>query len=269
MKDTLKDSHDIPVQPAATLVIFRNPPASVGTGASAGSPPELLMVTRSGKLAFAGGATVFPGGRVDPADADLARQIAMPGDIDESAARIAAIRETLEETGLVVGIAGRIDAVSAAEARAMLLETGAIAPVLKQFGWSIAADALTPFARWLPKLKHKRIFDTRFFLADLGTGNVEVAADRTENTQLFWSSAQSTLDLADRGDLSIIFPTRRNLERLAQFDSFDAVRRHALSIPVGIVTPELDESGPEPVLRIPEGLGYPVTFQTLREASIA
>ncbi|MCB2051387.1 MAG: NUDIX domain-containing protein [Novosphingobium sp.] len=263
MIDTLTTPHDIPVRPAATLVIFRDAPGG------AGAPPELMMVTRSGKMAFAGGATVFPGGRVDEADFAFARDLSIPGDLDERAAHVAAIRETLEETDLAVGISGRIDAGIAADARAMLLEVGEIAPVLAHFGWSIAAEALTPFARWLPKLKHKRIFDTRFFLANLGTGDVQVAVDRTENTHLFWSSAQATLDMADRGDLQIIFPTRRNLERLAQFNDFAATREHALSIPPGIVTPILDESGEEPILRIPEGLGYPVTSERLGEATLA
>ena len=61
-----------------------------------------------------------------------------------------------------------------------------------------------------------RIFDTRFYLANLGTGAVDVVVDQTENSHLFWASAQGALDLADRGKIKMIFPTRRNLERLAQ-----------------------------------------------------
>ena len=49
--------------PAATLIIFRD--ASDG-------PPEFLMVERAKAMVFAGGAWVFPGGRIDPGDHDLA-----------------------------------------------------------------------------------------------------------------------------------------------------------------------------------------------------
>ncbi|WP_204270990.1 NUDIX domain-containing protein, partial [Escherichia coli] len=65
-------------------------------------PPELLMVERAAAMSFAGGALVFPGGRVDPGDFVLAGRHA--GDVEENAARIAAIRETLEEAGVAVGL---------------------------------------------------------------------------------------------------------------------------------------------------------------------
>lgn len=239
--------------PAATVIIFRK--------SRSGGAAELLMVTRSHDMAFAAGAAVFPGGRIDPADRELVRRLGLPGEFDEQAARIAAIRETLEETGLAIGLTGRIDGTTAADARAMLLEQGELAPVLDRFGWTLAPDRLTPFARWLPKLKHNRSFDTRFFLADLGTGEVDIAIDDTENIHLFWSSAQDTLASADRGDVRIIYPTRRNLERLAQFSTFGQAREHALAIPCEIVSPWLDETGDVPMLRIPDDRGYPVTAE--------
>ncbi|MDG6077774.1 NUDIX domain-containing protein [Erythrobacter litoralis] len=238
--------------PAATVVIFR-------TGAADG-PPEILMVTRSRELVFAGGMAVFPGGRVDPEDYALARKLAEGGDTDEEAHRIAAIRETLEETGLAIGLAGDLDADTAAEARRLLLEKGALEPVLEAFDLTLKTDTLTPFARWLPLgLAHDRIFDTRFYLADLGTGNVEIAVDRTENTNLFWITAQDALDRADRGDIKLIFPTRRNLERLAQFASFADAKAHADAHPQRTITPEIVEVAGVQVLRIPDDLGYPVT----------
>ena len=88
--------------PAATVVIFRNAPA--------GGPPEILMTIRSREMVFAGGMAVFPGGRVDPADFDLGARIGGPLDPDEAAHQIAVVRETLEETGLVIGLKGEIDA---------------------------------------------------------------------------------------------------------------------------------------------------------------
>lgn len=241
-----------PAIPAATLVVFRRDPA--------GGPAQLLLVERSGAMRFAGGATVFPGGRVDPADHDLAASLEHPFTIEEAAARVAAIRETLEETGLVVGIEGRIASETAILARQMLAERGDLAPVLAEFGWRLAIDRLVPFARWCPR--HRDIvknFDTRFYLADLGTGAVEVEVDATENRHLFWASAREALDLAERGDIRVVFPTRRNLERLAQYDGFEQCRSDALAYPVDPIHPRIvtREDGTR-WLTIPPGFGYPV-----------
>lgn len=246
--------------PAATVIVFRR---GIVT-----AEPELLMVVRSRALAFAGGAAVFPGGRVDDADRRLAMRLSHEaGNVDEAAHRIAAIRETLEETGLAVGLNGSVDATCALEARSMLIAEGALAPVLERFGWSIDWDALVPFTRWLPRgMRHERIFDARFYLADLGTGAVDVAVDATENTRLFWTTAQEALALADRGEIDIIFPTRRNLERLATFADFTAARAQAEAIGAPMITPAIVEQDGACWLTIPEGLGYPVTRERLDSA---
>ena len=218
-------------------------------------------------MSFAGGAAVFPGGRVDAADRALAVALAAGGDPDEAAHRIAAIRETLEETGLVIGIAGRVSAHDARRARAMLLENEDLAPVLDEMGWTLDLDALVPFARWHPKNETlPRVFDTRFYLADLGTGEVEVEIDATENTRLFWVGAAEALEQAERGEMAVIYPTRRNLERLAQFTSFAEARRHAEAIPVQTITPWLEERGGERWLAIPADAGYPVDGEPLTSA---
>lgn len=257
MPDTTAQAEEIP---AATLIVFRH-------GAVSG-PPEILMVVRSRSLVFAGGAAVFPGGRVDEADRVLAARLDH-GCVDnsEAAHRIAAVRETLEETGLAVGLAGEVDAIRAAAARAMLLREGDLAPVLDAFGWTIDFTALTPFTRWLPRgMRHERIFDTRFYLADLGTGAVDISVDATENTRMFWTTAQAALDLAARGKIHIIFPTRRNLERLAALSGFTAARRQAEAIPCRTITPVVVEQDGTRWLTIPEGLGYPVTRERLDSA---
>ena len=250
MGDTEQQPRTIP---AATVVVFRR--------AAAGGPPELLMLERAAAMRFAGGAAVFPGGRVDPADRELAAAL-LPGfDEADAAARIAAVRETLEEAGLALCLNQPVTAEQVAEARGVLLESGALAPVLAQFGWTLSPERLTPFAHWCPQWEGA--FDTRFYLADLGTGAVEIAADATENRHLFWASAAEVLARADRGEVSVIFPTRRNLERLAQFASFDEVAAHARGTPMPKITPQRREREGEIYLTIPEGLGYPVTEQRL------
>lgn len=239
------------VVPAATVVIFRNP--------RTGTAPELLMVQRATEMRFAGGAAVFPGGRVDPADRVLAGML-MPAEPPErAAAKIAGIRETLEETGLMIATRAAVSAEEAAAARRMLLETGALAPVLDHFGWQLEPERLTLFAHWCPLWD--RAFDTRFFVCDLGTGAVDVTVDATENTRLFWASAARALQMADAGEISVIFPTRRNLERLAQFGSYAEALADVARHPVVRVHPNIVERDGEDWLMIPAGHGYPVLGQ--------
>lgn len=245
--------------PAATVVIFRN--------GEDGQPPEILMTIRSRNMVFAGGMAVFPGGRVDPEDFELAAEIETSLDHEEAAHQVAVIRETLEETGLAIGLHGDVTAERARAARDRLLETGALAPVLKEFDWTLDVEQLTPFARWYPKNERiPRVYDTRFYLANLGTGAVEIEADLSENTHLFWTTAQGALDSAETGDIKVIFPTRRNLERLALFATFDEAKAQAEAIPVRTITPFMEDSGGKTWLQIGEDLGYPVTGEPLESA---
>ncbi len=242
--------------PAASLIIFRN--------ASDGGDPEILMTVRSGKLRFAAGAAVFPGGRVDAADHDLARALGGEADLEDMAARIAAVRETIEEAGLIVGIEQSIDADEARAARDWLIRMGKLAAVLDRFGWNLRLDQLCPFAHWRPDFKGA--FDTRFYLTDLGSGNVDIAADGSETTRLFWTSAARALTMADTGDIHIIFPTRRNLERLALFPSFADAHTQTMAFPIRPITPYREDRDGKPWLVIPDDLGFPCSGGPISEA---
>ena len=253
----MTENSDRPSIPAATVIVFRHAPG--------GGAPEILMTVRHTAMAFAGGMAVFPGGRVDAEDRELAATL--DGDADEAAHRIAAVREALEETGLAIGMAERPSADQVRRARALLLAEGALAPVLAEMGWTLDLDSVIPFARWHPKNERiPRIFDTRFYLADLGTGAVELEIDATENTHLFWTTAANALAAADKGELSLIFPTRRNLERLATFGSFAEARAQAEAIPVQTITPWIEDRGGERWLLIPDDAGYPVHGEPLASA---
>lgn len=241
--------------PAATLVLFRE---------QDGGPPELLIVERARAMVFAGGALVFPGGRIDPEDRALAALHA-PDDV-HGAARIAAIREMIEEAGVATGLSPQPDATQLARLRQGLHRGEPFGALLNETGTMFALDRLVPFARWLPAHAHMRIFDTMFFIAALPEGAPPPIVDQTENSRVFWMSARQVLIEADAGRATIIFPTRRNLERLAQFASFaDAVadaRRH----PVEAITPWTEERDGQAYLRIPEGRGYPVTEEPIATA---
>ena len=238
--------------PAATLVILRD---------RAGEVPELLMVERAKAMAFAGGAWVFPGGRIDPGDEALAAAIAP--DLPDAPARIAAIRETLEETGVAVGF----DAAPATLARMRADLHGGVSfgEVLAATGAMLDLAALVPFARWRPAHRHARIFDTLFYLAEAPHATI-ATVDATENVRLAWTTAAAMLARADAGAATIIFPTRRNLERLALFGDFAAARAHALAHPVVTITPFVETRDGADHLCIPDGIGYPVTSEPLTDA---
>ncbi len=254
----MDDQAPITPIPAATLVLFRH---------REGQPPELLVVERSAKMAFAGGAIVFPGGRIDPDDYAIGERHAL--DTGEAAARIAAIRETLEESGIAIGF----EAPSQewiVEARHRLHAREAFSALLPRGGAELDLDALVPFARWCPPFRETRVFDPRFYIARAPDDAPDPIVDETENVSSFWASAQAVLDAADKGDVSIIFPTRRNLERLALFAHFDEARAHAGSFPIETVAPFFEERDGIHCLCIPTHLGYPVTFEpvsTVRRGS--
>jgi 8-oxo-dGTP pyrophosphatase MutT (NUDIX family) len=189
--------------------------------------PELLITQRAAGMAFAGGMLVFPGGRIDPEDRVRA---AAHADLPpkDAAARIAAIRETAEEVG---------------------------------FDFGLGVHDLTPFARWLPKHRQARNFDTLFYLARVPHDAPEPEADGGETVRAFWATAADVLAMCDDGRAEIIFPTRRNLERLALFNSFDDAVAHALAHPIVPITPYPEEREDGPWLCIPDGLGYPVTAE--------
>ena len=196
--------------PAATLILVREPP---------GAAPELLMVERAGGMAFAAGALVFPGGRIDDAD----RELAAAAGID--AAAVAAIRETVEETAVPVGLSPLPDPDTARVLQDALVADRPFAELLRRHGLGLDADRLTPFAEWV------------------------AAADVLERDR--------------RGAARLIFPTRRTLERLALHRSFEEIRADALAHDIVPVTPWVEERDGERFITIPADLGYPVTEERL------
>jgi 8-oxo-dGTP pyrophosphatase MutT (NUDIX family) len=238
--------------PAATLVLMR-----------AGSPPELLMMERASTMAFAAGALVFPGGRIDPGDHEAAR--AHP-DVPDAAARIAAIRETIEETGVAACLSPPPGAATAAALREGLSGGAPFAALLEDAGLRLDLGALAPFARWCPNFRETRRFDTLFFLAEAPPDLPEASADTTESVHAFWASAAEVLAEVEAERAHVIFPTRRNLERLARFASIEEARADAAAHPVRKITPWIEERGGRPHVCIPADAGYPVTSEPLETA---
>jgi 8-oxo-dGTP pyrophosphatase MutT (NUDIX family) len=234
--------------PAATLIVVRD---------RTDAPPDLLFVERAQGMAFAAGALVFPGGRIDSADRELAAGLGIDG------ALVAAIRETIEETAIPVGLSPVPAPELARELQRALVADSDFAELLGTHGLSIEAEALTPFARWLPKFHAVRRFDTLFYVAHCPPGDWQPNVIAGECSGAFWVTAQAALNREKRGEARLIFPTRRTLERLAQHASFADVRADALSHSLEPVTPWVEERGGEQFITIPADFGYPVTQEKL------
>ena len=234
--------------PAATLVAVRE---------QANGPPELLMVERSGNMAFAAGALVFPGGRIDEADRRLGAKLAI------DAAIVAAGRESVEETAVPVGLSPVPDAQTAFDLQNELIADRDFGSLLEAAGLWIDANEITPFARWVPKFHAVRRFDTMFFVALAPPGDWQPRVIEGECAGAHWVTASEVLDRDQRGEARLIFPTRRNLERLAQHSTFEEIRSDAEAYPVEPVTPWVEEREGERFITIPSHLGYPVTEERL------
>lgn len=236
-----------PAIPAATLVLVRE---------REGGAPELLMVERAQGMAFAGGALVFPGGRIDEQD-----RVHSADDLD--AGRVAAIRETLEETAIPVGLSPVPDERLALELQQELLADVPLPILAERHGLSLELEALTPFARWVPKFHATRRFDTLFFLARSPGPDWQPRVVEGECSGAHWVTAAEALERDRRGEARLIFPTRRNLERLALHSSFAAMKADAEAHPIAPISPWVEEVEGENFITIPQGIGYPVTRERL------
>ena len=244
-----------PAIPAATLIVMH--PNRDG-------PPAILIVERTQGMAFAGGAIVFPGGRIDLADRALAARFGDP----HAAAKLTAIRETIEESAVLAGVASAtpIDPALGPRLQDALLAGADFAELLEEHGLSLDLDALTPFARWMPAFKQARRFDTLFFVAPALPGAWPPRPQPGECQSAEWASAASLLDRIDAGTDHAIFPTKRNLERLARFASIDEARADAGAHSLDTIIPWVEQRGGEPRVCIPEDRGYPVTSEPLATA---
>jgi 8-oxo-dGTP pyrophosphatase MutT (NUDIX family) len=234
--------------PAATLIVVRE---------AAAGPPQLLMVERAEGMAFAAGALVFPGGRIDEADRELAMH---PG---ADAAALAAIRETVEETAVPIGLTPLPNAETALDLQRELVADRPFGELLGEHGLSLDPAALTPFARWVPKFHAVRRFDTLFFVAKCPPGDWRPNVIEGECAGASWVAAAEVLEREQRGEARLIFPTRRTLERLALHSSFDEIRADARAHPIEPVTPWVEERDGEKFITIPDHLGFPVTQERL------
>ena len=171
----LREDELPPAIPAATVVLLRDGADGV----------ETLMLRRDSKLAFAGGAWVFPGGRIDPEDYP-GGEVSSDADTVLTAARNAAAREAMEEAGLVVD-----------------------------------PDSLAWFAHWTPGAIATRRFATWFFVGAAPEGRVVV--DDGEIREHVWIRPADAIARRESGEIELIPPTWVTLHTLADAPSTAAV----------------------------------------------
>lgn len=214
MLDLKIDREGVPPKAAATLLVLRDGDAG----------PEVFCVERNKASRFLGGALVFPGGKVDAADADVAfvglsRGLPSSRDgfaDDEAHLRtlaVAALRESLEEAAIVPLARGG----PSHDALLTLRDTLKNQPfsrVLEEAGLVLDLSALHPFARWVTPIAEARRYDTRFFVCRAPHGQ-DGAHDDGETTASFWATPRAVLERFAEDAVMLAPPTHRCLEILA------------------------------------------------------
>lgn len=219
---------------AATVMLVRDQPDL-----------HVFMQRRSLEADFVGGAYVFPGGSLDPADRDPLLFSRCYGCDDTGASRllgapsgglgfwVAAIRESFEEAGVLLarsaitgapldldepGVAARLDAARGA----LCAGERSFVDVVTGENLLLDAGALHLFSHWITPAAMPRRYDTWFFVAEAPSGHAYVHDDG-EAVASTWIRPADAVERGKRGEFEIIFPTLRNLQALSRFETADAL----------------------------------------------
>ncbi|QWG16569.1 NUDIX hydrolase [Bradyrhizobium sediminis] len=251
-----------PPRPASTILLLRDSAETKGE-------IEVFMMVRHYEIDFNSGALVFPGGSVDKGDQDI---IADPSlyaggeGLDASALsfRIAAIRETFEESGILLARpkgskvlvdAGRAGEIEAAHRADLCDNKITFLKVLTDNGMVLALDELVPYAHWITPEGMPKRFDTWFFLAAAPPEQAG-AHDGKESTDSIWVSPREALEGGDSGRFKLPFPTTRNLIRLGKQSSVQAALDDSRGKSIVTVMPVMTKLNGGRQLRIPLEAGY-------------
>jgi 8-oxo-dGTP pyrophosphatase MutT (NUDIX family) len=244
----------VPARPAATVLLLRDGAEGL----------EVFMVVRHHQIDFASGALVFPGGSVDPGDRAIAEALPGLGGTEAGALRIAAIRETFEECGVLLARprgsavlvdAARLKAIEATHRTALCRGERPFAEILAAEDLVPATDHLVHFAHWITPASRPKRFDTHFFLADAPVDQLAVH-DGGESVESVWIRPAQALAETKAGLRKLVFATRLNLMKLAGCATVAAAFAAAAAAPVVTVEPEGVETPEGRMLRIPRAAGY-------------
>jgi 8-oxo-dGTP pyrophosphatase MutT (NUDIX family) len=246
---------------ASTILLLRDNKAA--------SEIEVFMMVRHYEIDFNSGALVFPGGSVDNNDREIiARPELYSGGegLDEAGLsfRIAAIRETFEESGILLarpkGSKALVDAKRAREIEAAYrndLNEGktTFLKVLTDNGMLLALDELVPYAHWITPEGMPKRFDTWFFLAAAPPDQIG-AHDGRESTDSIWVSPREALAGGETGRFKLPFPTTRNLIKLGKQPNVKAALDDSKGRGIVTVMPVMTRFNGGRQLRIPKEAGY-------------
>ena len=243
----------VPIKPAATILLVRDTPEF-----------EVLMVKRHHQIDFASGALVFPGGKTHQGDHDPAWAGHCAGwdetPEDERPLRIAAIRESYEEAGVLIARDGAGGVFHGDERmgparEAVAKDERSFIDLVAELGVKIDLSALTVFARWItPAMMHKR-FDTWFYVAKANSEQLAVC-DGWETVDAEWIAPGEAIRLAAAGERTVIFPTRMNLQLLAEASSGEDAIDRSLARELVVVLPVVEKRADGNFLVIPTNAGY-------------
>jgi 8-oxo-dGTP pyrophosphatase MutT (NUDIX family) len=247
-------------RPASTILLLRD---------GGGGEIEVFMMVRHYEIDFNSGALVFPGGSVDKGDQEIiARPELYSGgeglDANALSFRIAAIRETFEESGILLarprGSKALVDAKRAAEIeasdRAALCDgKTTFLKVLSEHELLLDLGELVPYAHWITPEGMPKRFDTWFFLAAAPPEQVG-AHDGKESTDSIWVSPRDALAGGESGRFKLPFPTTRNLIRLGKQDNVKAALNDSKGKNIVTVMPVMTKLNGGRQLRIPLEAGY-------------
>ena len=217
------------------------------------------------------GLYVFPGGVVDPEDKGLEswapyvdlnqdamdRQLggtAFPGE-DVLSFGIAAIRETLEEAGVLIALTEDktkkdLDHISTFRLKNDLPKSWFRTKVMEE-NWTLSLSSLGRWSHWItPKLMKKR-FDTRFFIVFMPQGQTCIP-DNTETKHGVWLTPQKALERNLELSVPLSPPTVVTLTELLKYKSFSELRQMLQTRPWGDpLAPRLVPSPNGPVILEP------------------
>ena len=220
-------------------------------------------------MTFVAGAHVFPGGTIDEADflddgsaccdgLDVSPRFRHLDAAGEVACRVAAARELLEESGVLLARRdGNWATTDEAEAVRRRLDGGtAFEQAIRQGGWRLALDALVPFARIVTPRSEPRRFDTHFFLAELPAGS-QASSDGVESEELVWAAPARAIEGGMSGEITLLPPTWVTLMQLAAVDSAAALLAWGRVRPITRVEPVLTADGAGRLLMSPAAAALP------------
>ena len=229
MSFTLAENPEsVPIRDAATVVLIRDSSQSE-------TPIDVFLMRRVKAMDFAGGVTVFPGGGVDPRDAEADLAWEGPDEhwwaeqfhTDAATAQAlvcAVVRELFEECGVLLAADadGKFPdtSVLSAERAALVDKSLSFAQFLRDHTLRLRADLLRPMAHWITPLGERRRYDTRFFLAVLPEGQ-EADGETTEASESGWTTPQAVLADWEAGNTLLLPPTWAQLHDLIESGSVE------------------------------------------------